>query len=115
MLGAAGLGDIGEHFPDDDPAYHGIESTRLLEATLEKIRAAGHTVVNLDANLIAQQPRLAPHQPAIRQRLARLLGLDLTRVSVKVRSNEGLDAVGQGQAIAAQAVVLLEDLSLPAP
>lgn len=107
ILGAAGLGDIGELFPDDDPATAGIASTRLLEATLEKLRAAGHALAHMDSNLIAQQPRLAPHQAAIRENVASLLGLDLTHVSVKVRSNEELDSIGRGEAIAAQAVVLL--------
>ena len=108
LLGAAALGDIGEHFPDDDPLYRGIDSARLLAATLDRVHAAGVTLINLDANVIAQQPRLAPHRPAIRQRLAQLLGLDLSRVSVKARSNEGLDAIGLGRAIAAHAVVLLD-------
>lgn len=114
LLGAAALGDLGDHFPDDDPAFRGIDSTRLLAATLEKVGASGFTIVNLDTNVIAQRPRLAPHRPAIRENLAALLGLDPSRVSVKARSNEGLDAVGLGQAIAAQAIVLL-DSATPRP
>jgi 2-C-methyl-D-erythritol 2,4-cyclodiphosphate synthase len=111
LLGAAGLGDIGEHFPNDDPAYAGIDSTRLLALTLEKVRGAELAIANLDANLIAEQPRLGPHKAALRASLVRLLDIDPCRVSVKIRSNEGLDAVGQGQAIAAQAVVLLHPAS----
>ena len=109
LLGAAGLGDIGDHFPDDDPATRGIDSTRLLRATLDKVHRAGFAVANIDANVIAQQPRLAPHKPAIRERLAGLLGIELARVSVKARTNEGLDAIGRGDAIAAQAIVLLDE------
>ncbi len=109
LLGAAALGDIGEHFPDTDPALRGADSARLLTATLDKVRAAGFQLVNLDATVIAQQPRLDPHKPAIRHRLAQLLALDPSLVSVKAKSNNGLDAVGQGHAIAAYAVVLLKE------
>jgi len=109
LLGAAALGDIGEHFPDSDPAYDDIDSARLLTAALEKTRAAGFAPVNLDANILAEQPRLSPHKAAIRERVAQLLGLPVSRVSIKARTHEGLDAVGQGQAIAAQVVVLLEE------
>jgi 2-C-methyl-D-erythritol 2,4-cyclodiphosphate synthase len=109
LLGAAGLGDIGDHFPDTDPATRGIDSARLLAIVLERVRAAGFAVHNVDTNIIAQQPRLGPHKEAIRRRLAELLALDPARVSVKAKTNEGLDAVGRGEAIAAQAVVLLEE------
>jgi len=109
LLGAAALGDIGDHFPDTDPAYRGIDSARLLEATLAKIQAAGFRPVNLDANILAQQPRLAPHKAAMRERLAKLLGLDPSRVSIKARTAEGLGAIGEGQAIAAQVAVLVDE------
>jgi len=109
LLGAAALGEIGELFPDSDPAYKDIDSTRLLSATIEKVRAAGYTLGNLDANILAERPRLATHKAAIRQRLAQLLALAPSRVNIKVRSNEELDAVGRGEAIAAQAVVLLHE------
>ena len=109
LLGAAGLGDIGEHFPDTDPAYKDADSARLLTAVLAKVRAAGYGPANVDANIIAEQPRLGPYKPAIRERVAVLLGLDPSRVSIKARTHEGLDAVGRGEAIAAQAVVLLDD------
>jgi len=108
LLGAAALGDIGDHFPDSDPAYRGIDSARLLAATLDKVHAAGWTPVNVDATVIAQQPRLSPHKGAIRARVALLLGLDPGCVSIKAKTAEGLDAIGRGEAIAAQAVVLLE-------
>jgi len=109
LLGAAGLGDIGEQFPDTGPAYQDADSAMLLAATIKKVRAAGFAPVNVDANVIAEQPRLAPHKPAIRQRVAEILGLDPARVSIKARTHEGLDAVGRGEAIAAQAIVLLDD------
>jgi 2-C-methyl-D-erythritol 2,4-cyclodiphosphate synthase len=110
LLGAAALGDIGEHFPDTDPAYRGIDSAQLLAATLSKVREAGLAPVNLDANILAQQPRLAPHKPAMRRRVAELLGLDPARVSIKAKTAEGLDAVGQGQAIAAQVAILVDEI-----
>jgi len=109
LLGAAGLGDIGEHFPDSDPAYKDIDSAELIAATLDKVRAAGLEPVNLDANILAQQPRLGHHKASIRERVADLLGLDPAQVSIKARTNEGLDAVGRGQAISAHVVVLLDD------
>ena len=109
LLGAAGLGDIGEQFPDTDPAYQGADSATLLAATMDKVRDAGFAPVNVDANVIAQQPRLAPHKAAMRQRVAEILGLDPARVSIKARTHEGLDSVGRGEAIAAQAIVLLDD------
>ncbi|MBM4030308.1 MAG: 2-C-methyl-D-erythritol 2,4-cyclodiphosphate synthase [Planctomycetes bacterium] len=108
LLGAAALGDIGDHFPDTDPALAGADSARILAETLDKVRAAGFHLVNLDTTVLAQQPRLGPHKAAIRQRIAQLLGLDPGRVSVKAKSNNALDAVGQGLAIAAHAVVLVE-------
>jgi len=110
LLGAAALGDLGDHFPDTDPALQGADSARLLATVLAKVAAAGYRPVNLDATVVAQQPRLGPHKAAIRQRLAELLGLDPSRVSLKAKSNNGLDAVGQGLAIAAHAAVLIENL-----
>jgi 2-C-methyl-D-erythritol 2,4-cyclodiphosphate synthase len=110
LLGAAALGDIGEHFPDTDPALQGADSARLLALIVEKVRAAGFAPVNLDATIVTQKPRLGPHKPAIRARVAELLSLDTARVNIKAKTNEGLDAVGQGLAIAAHAVVLIENL-----
>ena len=107
LLGAAALGDLGEHFPDSDPQWKDVPSAVLLAEILVKVSARGWKPVNLDVNVIAERPRLGPYKEAIRVRLAGLLGLPLEAVSVKARTNEGLDAVGKGQAIAAQAVVLL--------
>jgi len=107
MLGAAGLGDIGEHFPDTDPTYQGIRSTELLTKTVELIRTAGFTVNNIDIIIMAQEPKLASHKRAMRQRLAEMTGLDLTQVNIKAKTAEGLGPVGERQAIAAWAAVTL--------
>jgi 2-C-methyl-D-erythritol 2,4-cyclodiphosphate synthase len=107
LLGAAALGDLGEHFPDDDPTWKDAPSAVLLAEILVKVKARGWVPLNVDVNVIAERPRLAPHKAAIRARLAGLLGLAPEAVSVKARTHEGLDAVGRGEAIAAQAVVLL--------
>ena len=108
LLGAAALGDLGEHFPDTDPQWKDVPSAVLLSEVLAKVRAKGWRPVNVDVNVLAERPRLAPHREAIRERLATLLGLTPAAVSVKARTNEGLDAVGKSQAIAVQAVVLVE-------
>jgi 2-C-methyl-D-erythritol 2,4-cyclodiphosphate synthase len=105
LLGACALGDIGKHFPDDCPTYKGADSTVLLAKVIELIRQKGFKAHNVDANVIAQRPRLAPHIETMRKRIAEILGCGIDAVSVKARTNEGLDAVGDGRAIAAQAVV----------
>jgi 2-C-methyl-D-erythritol 2,4-cyclodiphosphate synthase len=107
LLGAAALGDLGEHFPDSDPQWKDVPSAVILAEILVKVQARGFVPENVDVNVIAERPRLAPYKDAIRTRLAALLGLAVEAVSVKARTNEGLDAVGKGQGIAAQAVVLL--------
>jgi 2-C-methyl-D-erythritol 2,4-cyclodiphosphate synthase len=107
LLGALALGDIGRWFPDTNPAYRDIASGKLLDAVLAAPEFAGWRVVNLDATVIAEAPRLAGHIPAIRERLAAGLGVGSERVSVKAKTGEGVDAVGRGEAMAAQAVVLL--------
>lgn len=107
LLGAAGLGDIGGHFPDTDPAYAGADSIELLRRTVTLIKDAGWRPVNLDATVIAERPKIAPFVQAIRARLAEVMGLDVDAVSVKGKTNEGLGPVGRGEGIAAMAVVLL--------
>jgi len=107
MLGAAGLGDIGDHFPDTDPAYQGIRSAELLTKTVEMIRTAGFTVNNIDIIIMAQEPKLGPHKRAMRQRLAEMTGLDPAQVNIKAKTAEGLGPVGERQAIAAWAAVTL--------
>lgn len=108
MLGALALGDIGGHFPDTDPRYAGADSMALLRVVLRLVRNAGYRVANVDSNIIAQQPKLAPHIEAIRLRLAEGLEIDVARVSVKAKSNEGVGPEGREEAIRTEAVVLLE-------
>lgn len=107
LLGAAGLGDIGRHFPDTDPRYQGADSRILLRDALALVLQQGWRPVNVDATLIAQQPRLAPHIPAMCQVLAADLGLDAGCVNIKGKTNEKLGYLGRNEAIEAQAVVLL--------
>ena len=107
LLGAAALGDIGQHFPDTDPAYAGADSRVLLRRVVALVREAGYAVLNIDATVLAQRPKLAPHRDAMRANIAADLGLDIDAVSVKATTTEGLGPVGRGEAIAAHAVCLL--------
>jgi 2-C-methyl-D-erythritol 2,4-cyclodiphosphate synthase len=109
LLGAAGLGDIGRHFPDTDPAHRGADSRALLRAAMAKVSAAGFAVANVDATIIAQAPTMAPHIPAMVSHVAADLGVDPGRVNVKAKTTERLGFAGRGEGIAAEAVVLLED------
>ena len=108
LLGAANLGDLGRHFPSDDPAYAGASSLGLLKRVGALIREAGFAVASLDATVIAQVPRLAPHVGAMRDAVAGALGIESGRVSVKATTNDGLGVVGSGEAIAALAIALLD-------
>lgn len=108
LLGAAGLGDIGRHFPDTDPAYKGIDSKILLSEAVALVVKAGWVIANIDATVIAQAPKLAPHMDKIRQSVAQAIGIDLHRVNIKAKTKEGCDAVGQKEAIEVHAIVLLE-------
>jgi 2-C-methyl-D-erythritol 2,4-cyclodiphosphate synthase len=108
LLGAAGLGDIGEHYPDTDPQWRGLESTRLLGEVVDRLEQCGWRTVNCDVIIHAQEPKLGPHKPAIRANLARLLHVGETAVNVKAKTGEHVGHVGRGEAIACQAVVLLE-------
>ena len=110
LLGAAGLGDIGSHFPDTDPKFKGADSAVLLAEALRAVQAAGWQVVNVDSTVIAQAPRLAPHREAMRARVAQVLGLAPDCVNIKAKTAEKLGPVGQGLAIEARAVVLLQAL-----
>ncbi|HXQ21974.1 MAG TPA: gephyrin-like molybdotransferase Glp [Candidatus Acidoferrales bacterium] len=109
ILGAMAGGDIGQHFPDSDERYHGIPSSELLRHVAALMRDEGWRIGNLDVTICVEQPRLASHRQAMRSRIAELLDAPVTAVSVKAKTNEGLDAVGRGEAIAATAVVLLEE------
>lgn len=110
LLGAAGLGDIGHHFPDNDPKYAGIDSTKLLSEVMHSLLEKGLKVGNLDATVIAQKPKLAPYIPAIRERLAGLLGVEMSLCNIKATTTEKLGFTGRGEGIAAQAVVLLFEI-----
>lgn len=115
VLGAAGAGDIGRHFPDTDPAWKDAASVPLLEASVRLVGARGFAIVNVDVTVVLERPKIAGHVPEIQASLARALGIDPSRVSVKGKTNEGLDAVGRGEAIAAHAVALLRRLSKGPP
>lgn len=110
LLGAAALGDIGKHFPDTDPAYKGISSLKLLSHVMELLKENGFSVGNVDAVIIAQKPKMAPHIPKMRENLAEAMGISQDRVNVKATTEEGLGFTGRGEGIASQAVCLLEEL-----
>ena len=107
LLGAAGLGDIGRHFPDTDDRFKGADSVQLLVEAARRVREAGWLVGNIDSTVIAQAPKLAPFIDAMRDRIAQALGLAPAQVNVKAKTAEKLGPVGQGQAIEARAIVLL--------
>ena len=108
LLGAAGLGDIGTHFPDTDPRWKGVASLRFLEHVRGLLAARRLTIAHVDAVVICERPKLGPHFPAMREALAGSLGVPPDRISLKAKTNEGVDAVGRGEAIAAHAVATLE-------
>ena len=106
VLGAANLGDLGSHFPSDDPRFAGADSQELLRQVGSKVREAGYAVVSIDATVIAEAPRIGAHVAAMRQAIARGLGVTPESVSVKAKTNDGVGAIGAGDAIAAIAVAL---------
>lgn len=114
LLGAAGLPDIGHHFPNTDPAYAGASSIALLAQVRRILAEAGWRPVNVDATVLCEQPRLGPHREAMQQRLAGALGLDPAQVGIKATTNEGLGFVGAGEGIAAYAVALIARAGEPA-
>jgi 2-C-methyl-D-erythritol 2,4-cyclodiphosphate synthase len=107
LLGAAALGNIGAHFPDDDPRWAGASSLELLGRVMELIGDRGFDVVNVDTTVMAERPKLQPHIQAMRERLASTLRIDVDGVSIKAKTNEGLGSIGKGEAIAAYAVALI--------
>ena len=107
LLGAAALGDIGRHFPDTDPAYKGADSVKLLELVVEKVKAQGYAVGNLDATILCQRPKLAPYIVSMREKIAAACGASLEQVSVKATTEEKLGFTGEGLGIAAHCVCLL--------
>jgi len=108
LLGAAGLGDIGMHFPADDPRFEGASSLDLLATAAEAVRSAGYRIVNIDSTVIAEEPRLQTRLPQMQQKLSAAAGLKLSDVSVKATSPEGLGALGQQEGIAAHAIALID-------
>lgn len=109
LLGAAGAGDIGQHFPVDDPRYSGASSRELLREVMRMVSARGFEVVNCDLTLVCEAPRVAPHREAICANVAQDLDLDRSRVNLKATTAEGLGALGRAEGIAAQAIVLLQE------
>lgn len=109
LLGAAGLGDIGDAFPDDDPAYRNADSVMFLETTMARLYVKGFQVINVDVTIHAEEPKLGPIKTLLRQNLAKLLGLPLDRVNVKAKTGEHVGHIGRGEAIACHAVVLVDD------
>ena len=110
MFGAAGIGDIGEQFPDTNPRFANMDSLKLLTEAMTMLAEMGWVVVNADVTVVLQAPRLEAHKLPMRQRLADMLGLDTSMVSVKAKTAEGLGAIGAGDGLAAYAVVLLEEM-----
>ena len=108
LFGAAALGDIGSHFPDTDPKWKDADSARLLEAAVREIESAGYRIGTIDATVICERPKLRQKIDAIRNRLASIIGIDASRVSVKGKTNERMDDIGAGVGIAVHAVALLE-------
>lgn len=108
LLGAAALGDIGKHFPDTDPKYKGADSLKLLEHVGNLIEEKLYVIGNIDATIIAQRPKMAPHIPQMRENIARALRIDVDQVNVKATTEEGLGFTGSGEGISSQAIVLLQ-------
>ncbi len=112
LLGALALGDIGQHFPDNDPQYYGCDSTELLAQTLYLVIKSGYKINNIDATIKTQYPRLSPFVQDIRQNLADILNLNVSQVSIKAKSMEWMGPIGEGKCLAVDAVVLLEEIVL---
>jgi len=109
LLGAAGLGDIGKHFPDTDPKYKGADSLKLLQIVAQRVREAGYRVSNIDVTMIAQRPKLRPHIPQMEQNIASAVGVDVSRINVKATTEEKLGFTGEELGMACHAVCLLEE------
>ena len=107
LLGAAALGDIGTHFPDIDPTYKNTDSTLLLQHCNTLLKQHNYDIENIDINIITEKPKLAPYIPLMRNKLSEILNIDITKISIKAKTNEQLDAIGKGEAIAAHATTLI--------
>ena len=112
LLGAAALGDIGRHFPDTSPEWHNAPSLMFLRRTCELLDEAGYRITNVDSTISLERPKLAPFMTGMREKLAEALGIQPEQVSIKAKTGEGVDAVGKGEAIRADAVVLIEPLAV---
>lgn len=115
LLGAAALGDIGQHFPDTSPEWHNVSSLKFLQRTQQLLDAAGYRIANVDSTVSLQRPKLAPFIPRMREKLADALGILPDQVSVKAKTGEGVDAVGEGNAIRVDAIALIELLAVAVP
>ena len=109
LLGAAGLGDIGKHFPDTDPQYKGADSLELLQIVAQRVREAGYRVSNIDVTMIAQKPKLRPHIPQMEENIAKAVGVDASRVNVKATTEEQLGFTGTMEGMRCHAVCLLDE------
>ena len=109
LLGAAAMGDIGKHFPDTDQRFKGADSAVLMQEVAKMLADAGYKVGNIDATIIAQRPKMAPHIGKMRERIADILGIDISRINVKATTEEGLGFTGEGLGISCQAIALLEE------
>ncbi|HEY6400700.1 MAG TPA: 2-C-methyl-D-erythritol 2,4-cyclodiphosphate synthase [Blastocatellia bacterium] len=107
LLGAAALGDIGSHFSDKDPRWAGADSLVFLRHACGLLEERGFEIANVDATILAERPKMAPHIPEMKTRLAEAMGIDQSQINIKAKTNEGLDAIGRGEAIAAQAIALI--------
>lgn len=112
LLGACALDDIGDHFPVDDPQWENADSKKILSESYSLVKKKGYQIANLDASVLAEKPRLSPYRLAMRESIARVLELELNQVSVKLMTNEGLDAIGEGRAIRSTCICLLERKTL---
>jgi 2-C-methyl-D-erythritol 2,4-cyclodiphosphate synthase len=107
LVGAAALGDIGTHFPDTDPTYKNADSTVLLQHCNLLLKSNGYVIENIDMNIITEKPKLTPYISLMRNRLSEILEIDISKISIKAKTNEQLDAIGKGEAIAAQAITTI--------
>ena len=111
MLGAAAMGDIGKHFPDTDPKYEGASSLELLKRVGELLEEELYVVENIDATIIAQKPKMAPHIPKMRENIAKTLGLELDQINIKATTEEGLGFTGKGEGVSSQAICCIEKMT----
>lgn len=112
LLGAAGLGDIGSHFSDKDPQWAGADSLVFLRHACGLLEESGFEIANVDATILAERPKMAPHVVEMKARLAEAMGIDQSQINIKAKTNEGLDAIGRGEAIGAQAVALIVEQTM---